>query len=88
MESENQPYAFSVNPNPVQDYLQVKARLDFPEGSDLGLVTLDGTIVQESSIFGLEPVLKLSFNLEEGLYILQVIHSWLGTKFERVLISR
>jgi hypothetical protein len=87
LESENQPFAFTVCPNPVQDYLQVKARLDFPEGSDLRLVALDGTVVQESSILGSEPVLKLSSNLERGLYILQVYHPWLGTKAKRVLIS-
>ena len=88
LEAENQPFAFTVYPNPVQDYLQLKARIDFPEGSNLRLVAIDGTIVQETSIIGSEPVLKLSSNLEAGLYVLQVYHPWLGTKSKRVLIGR
>ena len=88
LESENQPFVFTFYPNPVQDYLQLKAMLEFPEGSSLSLIALDGTVVHETSIIGSEPVLEIPASVRGGLYILQVSHPWLGLKYERILISR
>ncbi len=85
LESENQSFNFTVYPNPVQDYLQLKAMLDFPEGSSLSLIALDGTIVQETSIIGSEPVLEISTKLKGGIYILRVNHPWFGTRYKRIL---
>lgn len=80
-------YPIGVYPNPAHDQVWIDSQLDFPEGSQLRILGLDGQVRFTSFIRGINPTVVLPSNLSPGMYLLEVSHPRFGPSAEQFFVK-